>query len=144
MIKKLFSTAVFILLFSSFTIAQSKDEKAVAAVVERLRAAMLDGNRTELENLTMGQLSYGHSSGHIDNKAEFVEKLATGASDFVTIDLSAQTISISDKTALVRHKLDAKTNDGGKPGEAHLFVLLVWQKKHGHWRLLARQAVKVV
>ncbi len=143
MIKKLFSTTVLILLLSSFTIAQSKDEKSVAAAVERLRVAMVDGNKSELENITADQLSYGHSSGHIDNKTEFVEKLVSGASDFVSIDQTAQTISINDKTAIVRHRLDAKTNDGGKPGEAHLFVLLVWQKKHGNWKLLARQAVKV-
>jgi len=63
-------------------------------------------------------------------------------SDFVTIDLSNQTISISDNVALVRHKLDAKTNNDGVAGEAHLLVLLVWQKKGGQWKLLARQAVK--
>jgi ketosteroid isomerase-like protein len=143
MIKKLFSTTAFVLMFSILTLAQSKDEKAVAAAVERLRVAMVDGNKTALENLVMDQLSYGHSSGHIDNKTEFVEKLVSGASDFVTIDLSGQTISVSDKTAIVRHKLDAKTNDGGKPAEVHLLVLLVWEKKHGHWKLLARQAVKV-
>jgi ketosteroid isomerase-like protein len=88
-------------------------------------------------------LSYGHSGGHIDDKKEFVEKLASGASDFVTIDLSDQTISVSGKTAVVRHKLNAKTNDGGKPAEVHLLVLLIFQKDHRQWKLLARQAVKI-
>ncbi|MEK7226911.1 MAG: nuclear transport factor 2 family protein, partial [Bacteroidota bacterium] len=36
------------------------------------------------------------------------------------------------------------TNDGGKPGEVHLLVMLVWQKQGGKWILLARQAVKTV
>ncbi|MEQ1678647.1 MAG: hypothetical protein ABL876_18265 [Chitinophagaceae bacterium] len=44
---------------------------------------------------------------------------------------------------MVRHILNAKTNDGGKPGEVHLRVLLVWQKTGGKWVLLARQAVKM-
>jgi len=61
----------------------------------------------------------------------------------VTIDLSEQTISISDKVAIVRHTLNAKTNDGGKPGEVHLKVLLIWQKEKSGWKLLARQAIKV-
>ena len=64
--------------------------------------------------------------------------------DFVTIDLTEQTISISGKTAMVRHTLTAKTNDNNKPGDVQLKVLLVWQKKGGHWKLLARQAVKLV
>ena len=72
-----------------------------------------------------------------------MDKLTNGSSDFVTIDLSEQTISISDKVAVVRHTLNAKTNDGGKPGEVHLKVLLIWQKGKAGWKLLARQAIKI-
>lgn len=123
-------------------VAQSKEESKIVAAIEQLRKAMIDGNKTELENIVSDKLSYGHSGGHVDNKQEFVEKIVTGKSDFVTIDLSEQTISISGKTAIVRHALNATTNDSGKPGEVHLLVLLVWQKEGGHWKLLARHAVK--
>ena len=123
-------------------IAQDKNTRDVSNAVEQLRKAMVDADRTTLENLVTDDLSYGHSGGHIDNKTEFVEKIVSGKSDFVTMDLSEQTINISGKTAIVRHKLNATTNDSGKPGEVHLLVMLVWQKQHGHWKLLARQAVK--
>jgi ketosteroid isomerase-like protein len=123
--------------------AQSRQEKAVQTAVEELRKAIIDANGALLENLTASQLSYGHSSGQLDDKKTFVEKIVSGKSDFVSIDLVEQTISISGKVALVRHILHAKTNDGGKPGEVHLRILLVWQKKGGQWKLLARQAVKM-
>lgn len=123
--------------------AQSKDQQRVADRVEQLRQAMINGDRTALENLVADKLSYGHSGGHIDDKKEFVEKLASGTSDFVTIDLTEQTISVSEKVATVRHILTAKTNDGGKPGDVHLRILLIWQKQKGNWKLLARQAVKI-
>lgn len=122
--------------------AQSSHEKAVEAAVEQLRLAMISGDRAKLEALVLDQLSYGHSGGHIDDKKEFVEKLATGKSDFVTIELKEQTITRSGKTAIVRHQLNAVTNDGGKPGEVHLKVMLVYQKGKGGWKLLARQALK--
>ena len=79
----------------------------------------------------------------VEGKAEFISKIVSGKSDFVSIGLNNQTIAVSGSTAIVRHRLDAKTNDNGKPGEVHLQVLLVWQKLHGHWKLLARQAVKI-
>ena len=123
--------------------AQSKAEKKVASAVETLTAAMESGVRSDLEDITANELSYGHSSGNIENKATFVESIASGKSDFVSIDLTEQTISLSGKTALVRHKLSAKTNDNGKPGTVRLGVLLVFQKQHGHWKLLARQAYKI-
>jgi len=126
-----------------YTQSQTRDEKAVAAAVESLRKAMIDADKATLENLALDKLSYGHSSGALDNKNVFVEKIVSGQSDFVSIDLTEQTIDVSDKTAIVRHTLSAATNDGGKPGTVKLKVMLVWQKTKGGWKLLARQAVRL-
>jgi ketosteroid isomerase-like protein len=124
-------------------IAQNKGEAAVTAAVESLRKAMIDGDKAGLQNITADQLSYGHSSGKVEDKASFVDNIATGKSDFVTIELTNQTISIAKDVAIVRHALAATTNDGGNPGNVKLNILLVWQKQKGSWKLLARQAVKV-
>lgn len=123
--------------------AQNKEEAAVNAAVENLRKAMIDGDKGALQNITAGQLSYGHSSGRVEDKATFVENIVTGKSDFVTIDLTDQTVSVSGNAAIVRHVLSATTNDSGNPGSVKLNILLVWQKQKGQWKLLARQAVKV-
>ena len=124
-------------------LSQSKKEKQVTAAVEQLRIAMVDGDRSKLEHIVNDQLSYGHSSGLVENKQEFIEKIVSGKSDFVTIDLAEQSVAVSGKTAIVRHILNAKTNDSGKPGEVHLKIMLVFQKMNGGWKLLARQAVKM-
>jgi ketosteroid isomerase-like protein len=130
-------------MISFSTIAQSKDEKSVATAVEKLRKAMVDADKGALESLTADSLSYGHSGGHVEGKKEFVEDIVSGKSDFVTIDLSNQTISIVNNIAIVRHTLSATTNDGGKPGTVKIHVLLVWEKTKGEWKLIARQAVKL-
>lgn len=124
--------------------AQEMGDPTLVSAVESLRKALIDPTKTELDKLTMNELSYGHSSGLIQDKAEFEEALLSGASDFVSIDLTDQTFKIVGNTAWVRHTLSAVTNDGGKPGEAHLKVLLIWVKQKGQWRLLARQAVKII
>ena len=108
-----------------------------------MRQAMISGNRADLERVPAEILSYGHSSGAVDDKKLFVEKIASGQSDFVSIDLKEQTISVSGKTAVVRHELHAKTNDNGNPGEVRLRVLLVFVKEKGNWKLIARQAVRM-
>ncbi len=137
-----------ILLFLSFILsvyvlnAQSKKEVGVQDAVKQLTAAMISGEKTELEAVASDHLSYGHSGGHVEGKTEFVEKIASGKSDFVTIDITEQTIDIIGKTAVVRHMFNATTNDGGKPGTVKLKVLLILQKENGAWKLLARQAVK--
>jgi ketosteroid isomerase-like protein len=141
MMKKSWLFLVLVLL-ATFTFAQTKDEQDVARAIEKLRKAMVDADKTALQSLVSDKLSYGHSPGYVEDKKVFVENILNGKSDFVSIDLSNQTITISDNVAIVRHKLDAVTNNEGKPGEAHLLVLLVWQKKSNQWKLLARQAVK--
>jgi len=142
-----YKIVVLSFLISFFTVssfAQTKDEKAVAAAIEVLRIAMVDGNKQALESAVSDSLSYGHSSGHVQGKREFVDKIVSGQSDFVSITLTNQTISVAGNTAIVRHRLNAVTNDNNKPGTVELDILLVFQKQHGHWLLLARQAVKVV
>ena len=125
------------------TMAQSKDESAVAMAVEQLKKAMIDADKVSLQKLTAEQLSYGHSSGKVEDKPTFIENIVSGKSDFVSIDLTNQTIAVSGDAAIVRHTLSASTNDNGIPGSVKLNILLIWQKQKGEWKLLARQAVKV-
>ncbi len=123
---------------------QILNEQEVAIAVEKLRKAMIDANKATLESLAADSLSYGHSNGNVESKIQFVENIVSGKSDFVTIELSEQTISISQNTAIVRHLFNATTNDGGKPGTVKIKVLLVWQKESEGVKLLARQAVRIV
>lgn len=140
---KLYLLLIAFCTMSTISFAQSKDEKAVIASVESLRKAMVDADKATLEKLADTKLSYGHSGGKIENKETFVDNIVSGRSDFVTIELADQTVAITGNTAIVRHNLNATTNDNGKPAEVHLHVLTVWVKDGNAWKLLARQAVHV-
>ena len=141
MIKTSISLIVCFLLTPNI-FAQSTDDKEVAARVEALRLAMISGDKASLENLTADDLSYGHSSGKIEDKASFVASVS-GGSNFRSISLTEQTVKIVDNTAMVRHKLFGETGTIEKPGTTNLSVLLVWQKQKGQWKLLARHATKI-
>ena len=126
------------------SIAQSSKVQEVEQVVQTLTQAMIDADGPTLQRLTSESLSYGHSSGKIENQSEFVETIVTGVSVFEDIQLENQTVNVLDNTAIVRHIFSAKTNDKGKgPGTVKLGILLVWVKNEGQWVLVARQAVKV-
>ena len=119
-------------------------EEAVATTVEKLRAAMISGDATALANLVDDNLSYGHSNGYVEAKDEFIEKLESGKSNFEQIELAEQSIKITDKIAVVRHKFYAQTNDGGKGvATVNLAILLIFHQVIGDWKLLARQAVRI-
>jgi hypothetical protein len=142
MIKKIIFIVGF---FMTCAVSAQKmsDQDAVTAAAEKLRLAMVSGEKTALESLILPELTYGHSGGHFDDAAEFVEKLVSKKSDFLTIDITNQTINIVGNTAIVRHHFYATTADLGKaPGDVTLDILLVWVKSGKNWKLLARQAVK--
>ncbi|KQU81590.1 MULTISPECIES: nuclear transport factor 2 family protein [unclassified Rhizobacter] len=119
----------------------SGGESAVAAA-EKLRVAMVDPDQAVLTSLVADDLSYGHSSGRIDTKTSFIGDLMAGNSDFVSIDISDQTVKVVQDITLIRHTLVAKTNDRGAAGNVKLHVLQVWQRQGGAWKLVARQAVR--
>jgi len=119
------------------------DEQAIAARVEILRVAMIAADKEVLDELTAPSLNYVHSTGRLETKQEFIENLLSGKSDFVTMDLTDHAITLNGDVAIVRHKLTAQTNDGGKPGSANIGVMQVWQKQNGVWKLIGRQAFKL-
>ena len=144
-VKSLIVMCFLICGFSNLIFADTQDAKTLQQIelrVEQLRKAMIDADATKLKELTAAELNYGHSGGHVENQAEFIEKIVSGKSDFVTIELKDQKIQIIKDLAIVRHMLVGTTNDNGKPNEVNIGVMLVWQKQHGEWKLLARQAFK--
>ncbi|MBB6272389.1 ketosteroid isomerase-like protein [Pedobacter cryoconitis] len=121
----------------------TKEETEVAAVVEKLRAAMISGNKSDLESVTSADLTYGHSGGKIQNKAAFIDDITSKRSDFKTIELTKQSITIQNNIAIVRHVLVADTNDGGKPAHISLGIVLVLKKEKKDWKIIARRAFHV-
>ncbi|MCX8020355.1 MAG: nuclear transport factor 2 family protein [Chitinophagaceae bacterium] len=124
-------------------LAQVKKEKQIAAAVERYHRALIDADEKALRTLTSDKLSYGHSNGNVEDKETFIKNIISGNSDFVRIEMFDLTITLQDKTALVRYNMKAETNDKGKPGSIHLKVLLVWVINQRQWKLLARQSVRL-
>jgi hypothetical protein len=123
---------------------QAGDQAQVAAAVDALNQAMIAVDRPKLEALTSPALSYGHSAGRIEDKAQFIAYLESRASAFRKIELSEQTIRITSDEAIVRHLLTGETVDpAGKVTPVRIGVLQVWTKDGGSWRLLARQAYRI-
>ena len=141
--KKHLLIPLFSFLFFNAAHAQSTHQVEVEKAVEQLRKAMVDADSATLAMLTLPELSYGHSSGLIEDKAAFVDDIVSGKSVFKTVSLEDQTIKLAGDVAIVRHHLMADTFNNNTAGKADLFVLLIWKKQKGQWKLLARQAAKV-
>ncbi len=133
------AAAVLPALISPLSAAEpSGDAEAVAKAVEALRAAMVAGDGKVLKAVLHDRLTYSHSDGHQQTKAEVLEELA-GKNSFASLALSGQTIDVVGNVAVVRHIFDSVNNlPEGKTSSAHIKVLQVWIKVGKAWKLLAR------
>lgn len=120
---------------------KGKDPELLKAL-ETFRKAMIDSDKPALEKVISDKVSYGHSDGIVESKNDFIQNIHSGKYSFLSFDIKDPSISFHGKTAIVRHALDAETNDDNIPGRVNLFILLIWKKEKGNWRLIARQAVK--
>ena len=136
---------IFILLtaISLNTQAQSKKEAQIAKLVVAINNAIINTDSTALRNLTWDELSYGHSAGLIQDQKAFIAGVMNGPTFFKSIEPLDQKITMSGKNAIVRHIVTAKAVNKGNPLELKFGNIMVWQKKQGKWKLLARQGYKL-
>ncbi|MHC8308152.1 nuclear transport factor 2 family protein [Pseudomonas sp. GT1P32] len=133
----------FLCLFSGYVAAApAAAEKDVAQAVDHLTQAMLKKNISELNALTAENLTYGHSSGKIQNKQEYIADIETGRSAFKTLEMQNQTITLSGDVALVRNHFSAQALKGTEVIPTEIENFQIWQKQKGHWLLVGRQAFK--
>ncbi|MGC6370094.1 nuclear transport factor 2 family protein [Pseudomonas sp. K2I15] len=133
----------FLCLFSGYAAAApAASDKDVAVAVDHLTQAMLHKDIPQLQALTSNNLTYGHSSGKIQNKQEFIADIETGKSGFKTLEMQKQTITLNGDTALVRNHFSAQAVNSGVEVPTEIENFQVWQKQKGKWLLIGRQAYK--
>lgn len=129
-------------LFTGFATAASNDEGEVAAAVDKLTQAMLNKDIPQLQALTAENVTYGHSSGKIQDKKAFIADIETGKSAFNRLEMQKQQITMSGDTALVRHHFSADAVSNGKVTPTEIENFQIWQKQDGKWLLIGRQAFR--
>ncbi len=133
----------FLCLFSGYVAATpAATDKDVAQAVDHLTQAMLHKDIPELNALTAENLTYGHSSGKIQDKQAFIADIETGKSAFKTLEMQNQTITVSGDVALVRHHFSAQALKGTEVVPTEIENFQIWQKQDGKWLLVGRQAFK--
>jgi ketosteroid isomerase-like protein len=138
--------AFLALMFAAVTpaLAQSPDEATVAKAIDALSKAIVTADKASLEMITWPELSYGHSAGKVENQKQFVDALVSKQTVIASIDNPKMSSAVVGDIAISRGTATYMVVSGaGAPVKTDLTLLLIWQKRGGEWKLLARQAFKV-
>jgi ketosteroid isomerase-like protein len=126
----------------SVALADASDEATIKDNVEVVRKALLSADKGALEKLTAADLSYGHSSGKVQNQAEFIDGVVNRKAVVKSIAFPNLKVAVVGDNAIVRHGWVSESETDGKVSHVSIEVLGVWQKQADGWKLLARQGYK--
>lgn len=131
-----------VLFFTSLVVAaQTADEKLVTTIKE-FHQALVKKNTVSIIQQTDKAVSYGHSNGWVETKAEMINNLETGYLTYRSFKEDSLQVTINGNVAHARFIADIEATMNQKDSQFHLKVLEVWVKKGKRWLLFARQAVK--
>jgi Domain of unknown function (DUF4440) len=141
---KAFITLIFVFGIAT-AFAQSKDEKELTEKTYLLSHTIFGTkDSATLEKLCAQTVSYGHSHGNLQNRAELIKGVTNNKSVYTDTAVSAIKIFIQDKTAIVRYLFKAKENKkDGTVTDLDFSMMLVWVKEKKDWKLMGRQAVSL-
>ena len=132
---------IALLMIAVFVKAQTAAEKLTSTLKE-FHQCLVKKNTVSINQQTDKALSYGHSNGWVETKAEMIKNLETGFISYQGFKEDSISIAMNSNIANVRFIADITATMNGSTNTYHLKVLEVWVKKGKRWVLFARQAVK--
>ncbi|MBI5856271.1 MAG: nuclear transport factor 2 family protein [Sphingobacteriales bacterium] len=135
--------SLFILFLFSFFFANAQtEEQKLITTLKEFHQALVNKNTVSINQQTDKILSYGHSNGWVETKADMIKNLETGYIYYHSYKEDSLQTVINANMAHARFVADINVTLNGNTGTYHLKVLEVWVKKGKRWILFARQAVK--
>jgi hypothetical protein len=109
----------------------------VLAAEDRRYQALLGPDLSTLEKLFHDRLSYAHSSGVRDTKAEYLAKIENGYYVYQRVDHTVERVDAVGDTVVVIGRMTADLTVEGTPKTIDNLALAVWTRDTGEWQLLA-------
>lgn len=124
--------------------AQNTDDLKIKFQVRELNRAIFETRDSAvLVELLHDSLSYGHSGGKVENRAEAIRNILSNPNRYENLQMTNEQLTIDGRTAIARHDFSALQTVQGKQSELHLRVMQVWVRNKSEWKLIGRQSVKL-
>ena len=118
-------------------------EQDVAAAQDRRIAATVGADLEALAAMMTADMTYTHSSGVTETRAEFLDGLKTGKYVYRAIVPRDRTIRVHGDAGVVSGPCHIVIEPGGKRTEIDLYFTEVYVKEGGRWRMALWQATRL-
>ena len=136
----LFAFLVLFLINSSYA---QVDSVGLKTAMQQLDKALLQKDEAVLRSVLHKDLSYGHSNGWIQTKADIMNDFKSGKLTYNKIENNSSVIiTISKKYATVKTNTNAEGVVNGTAFKLTLHIMQFWIKTKKGWQLIVRQSAK--
>jgi hypothetical protein len=139
----------FIVLFVLFALngnsqsGYSPEQMQVLMKMRELKNALIEKDSVGLSTVLSGDVTYGHTNGIIQTKAQLIRSVMSGEQDYKTIEPSNMEVRMYGNTGVATMNSKVVMNYQDKPLEINMFITMVWIRSDTEWKLVARQSVKL-
>jgi uncharacterized protein (TIGR02246 family) len=125
------------------TIAESWTVEAVEAAEAARCAAMIAGDAPHLRQLFSDDATWIHSSGQVDGREAFVEKIESGASRYLKIDRVETAVRRFGNAAIASGVAIMTALADCEPPSLRNRYVNVWALRHGRPVLVSAQSTRL-
>lgn len=96
-----------------------------------------------LDKIYANDLLYAHSTGNVENKQQYMDRLKSGKQRYEKINFEKLQVFPHGDTAVVHGILRMAGVSNGEPFNHHIMLMHVWVKKGAEWKLVAHQTTRI-
>jgi ketosteroid isomerase-like protein len=126
-----------------FLAAHAQKLDPLRALDRKWADATIHADYSALANVLSEDLTYTHSSGETQNKAQFIASIRSKELQYHSIEFESAEVRDYGNVAITSSHVRVKVTAGGHDLTVHACFLHVWLKHQGRWQLVAHQATKL-
>ena len=133
---------MLLVFFSVTSVAQTKAQHQLESIENQRFEAMTNKNSAVLQNILADDLTYTHSNGLAETKAQHIENIRTGTIVYQSMQPEEVKVKVYRKTGIITGVVNVKGILKEKEFDIRLRYTDVYIKKRGKWKLVAWQSVR--
>ena len=118
-------------------------EDQIRAAEKNWAEAVVARNVAALDKIFTDKLIYAHSTGIIENKQQYLERLKSGAQKYEKVHHEETRVVLYGDSAAAHSMVRMSGNSSGRLFDDHVMMMHLWVKQGGTWRLAAHQTTKL-
>lgn len=123
--------------------SSAQAEQEVRELELRRFKALTDQDTAALDQILSDDLTYTHSSAHVDTKATYIASIRSGELKYVSIVPDELKVRVYGSAAVITGRAEFKSESHGQAATMQLRFTDTYVRQNGHWQMVAWESTRI-